>query len=73
MKPLCFFSLVSFMICCFLCTAKAVRSLLKTDKADEAFKVTENKTNFTDIFFLKYYLDLELLRLSSQDFFSEIF
>ena len=36
--------------------------LLKTDEVDEAFNVTENKTNsITDFFFWKYYLDLELL------------
>ena len=37
--------------------------LLKTDEADEVFNVTENKINsITDIFFLKYYLDLWLLQ-----------
>ena len=37
--------------------------LLTTGEAYKAFSATENKTNFiTDIFFLKYYLDLELLR-----------
>ena len=36
---------------------------LKTDEADEVFNVTENKINsITDIFFLKYYLDLWLLQ-----------
>ena len=40
---------------------------LKTDEADEVFNVTENKINsVTDIFFLKYYLDLWLLL---EDFF----
>ena len=44
--------------------------LLKTDEADEVFNVTENKTNsITDIFFLKYYLDLGLLQLYSREFF----
>ena len=38
-------------------------NLLTTDEAYKPFRATENKTNFiTDIFFLKYYLDLELLR-----------
>ena len=38
------------------------------------FNVTENKTNsITDIFFLKYYLDLGLLRLSSWKFSSNYF
>ena len=37
--------------------------LLTTGEAYKAFNVTENKTNFsTDIFLLKYYLDLKLLR-----------
>ena len=49
-------------------------NLLKTDEADETFNVTENKTHsITDVFFLKYYLDLELLRLSSWQVFSEYF
>ena len=40
---------------------------LKTDEADEVFNVTENKINsITDIFFLKYYLDLWILQ---EDFF----
>ena len=50
------------------------REVYWKDEADEAFNGTENKTNFiTDIFFLKYYLDLGLLPLSSWEFFSEIF
>ena len=45
---------------------------LKTDKADEVFNVTENKTNsITDIFFLKYRLDLELIHLCSRKKISE--
>ena len=37
--------------------------LLTTDEACKAFNVTENKTNFIkDIFLVKYYLDLKLLR-----------
>ena len=48
--------------------------LPKTDKADEAFNFTENKTDFiTEIFVLKYYLYLGLLHLSSWEFFSEYF
>ena len=44
--------------------------LLKTEEVNKAFSVTENKTNsITDIFFLKYYLDLGLLHLSSWEFF----
>ena len=47
--------------------------LLKTDEADKALNITENKTNsITDIFFLKYCLDLGLLRLSSWEFFLNI-
>ena len=43
--------------------------LLKTGEADEAHNITENKTNsITDIFFLKYYLDLGLLHLSFRNF-----
>ena len=43
--------------------------LLKTDEVDEALNITENKTNsITDIFFLKYYLDLGLLSLSYWEF-----
>ena len=54
MKPL-FYSLVSFMVSCFLCKKKQSRSSTETDEADEAFNVTENKTNL-GLFFLKYYL-----------------
>ena len=47
--------------------------LLKTDEADKALNITENKTNsITDISFLKYCLDLGLLRLSSWEFFLNI-
>ena len=46
--------------------------LLETDQVDEAFNVSKNKTNsIIDIFFLKCYLDLELLELSSWKFFFE--
>ena len=45
-------------------------SLLKIDKVEEVVNVAENKTkSITDIFFLKYYLDLGLLRLYSREFF----
>ena len=38
--------------------------LLKTDEADEVFNVAQNKTvSITDISFLKYYFDLEILQL----------
>ena len=48
--------------------------LLKADKTDEDFNVTENKTNsITDILFLKYYVDLGLLRLYSWENFPEHF
>ena len=48
--------------------------LLKTDEADEALKITENKTiSITYIFLLKYWLDLGLLHLPSSKFFSEFF
>ena len=48
--------------------------LLKANKTDEVFSVTENKRNSKkDIFFLKYYLDLGLLRLYSWENFSEHF
>ena len=48
--------------------------LLKTVEADEALSITENKTNsITDIFFLKFCLDLGLLHLSSWKSFSENF
>ena len=48
--------------------------LLKTGKTDEALNTTENKTNsITNIFFLEYRLDLELLYLPSWNFFSEYF
>ena len=47
---------------------------LKTDEAIEAVNITENKANpITDIFFLKYCLDLGLLHLPSWKFFSEYF
>ena len=40
--------------------------LLTTDEADDALNITENKTNsITDIFFLKYCLNLGLLYLPS--------
>ena len=43
--------------------------LLKTGKADEVLKITENKKNaITDIFFLKYCLDFGLLHLPSWKF-----
>ena len=46
--------------------------LLKTEEADKAFNVTRNKTNsITDIFFLKYYSDLGLLRLAFWEFASD--
>ena len=46
--------------------------LLKTDEAEEALNITENKMNsITDIFFLKYCLDLGLLHVSFWKFFSE--
>ena len=48
--------------------------LLKTDEAGEVLNITEDKTNFiTDIFILKYCLDLGLLYLSSGKFFPEHF
>ena len=48
--------------------------LLKTDESDEPLNITESKANFiTDIFFLKYCLDLGILSLSSWNFFSEYF
>ena len=48
--------------------------LLKTYEADEVFNITENKINsITDIFFLKYCLDLGLLHLSSWKFISKYF
>ena len=48
--------------------------LLTTDEADDALNITENKTNsITDIFFLKYCLNLGLLYLPSYNIFSEYF
>ena len=71
-KPLSFFSvrrIHAIMLCLHNRSSRA--KLLKTE---EAFSVTENKTNsITNIFFLKYYLDLGLLRLSSWEFFSDYF
>ena len=61
------------MLLCVHNSSSGVK-LLKTDEADEALNVTENMTNSnTDIFFMLYYLDLALLRLSSWEFFSEYF
>ena len=38
--------------------------LLETGEAGEAFNITENKKNsIIEIFFIRYYLDLELLRM----------
>ena len=48
--------------------------LLTTDEADDALNITENKMNsITDIFFLKYCLNLGLLYKPSQNIFSEYF
>ena len=48
--------------------------LLKTDVADGALKITENKMNsIRYIFFLKDFLDLVLLHLPSWKLFSEYF
>ena len=48
--------------------------LLKTDEVDEALNITENKTNsITEIFFLKYYLELGLLHLPFWKCFSGYF
>ena len=59
------------MLLCLYKKSDQVKSL-KTDEGDEVFNVTENKTNsITDIFFLKYYLDLGLLQLYSREIFSE--
>ena len=53
---------------------KGQAMLLKTRKEDEAFNITENKMNsITDISFLKYCLDLRLLRFPSWKYFSEYF
>ena len=47
--------------------------LLKTDKVDEALNITENKTNYiTDIFFLKYCLELGLIICLPRNFFLNI-
>ena len=60
------------MLLCLYKRSGQVKSL-KTDEADEVFNVTENKTNsITDIFFLKYYLDLGLLQLYSREIFLKI-
>ena len=74
MKPLFFFFL--FLIrrlhdmLLFPYSRSSQVKLLNTDEAQKALNVTENKINFiTEIFFLKYYLDLGLLRLSSWEFF----
>ena len=49
-------------------------NLLKTDKTDKVFNVTENKTNsITDIFFWKYLLNLGLPQLHSWEILSENF
>ena len=48
--------------------------LSKTDEVGKVFNDTENKSNsITDIFFLKYYLDLRLLRLFSWVFLLNIY
>ena len=61
------------MLLC-LCNRSGQAKSLKTGKADEVFNVTKNKTNsITDIFLLKYYLDLGLLQLYSREIFSENF
>ena len=60
-----------------LCLHKLLQTAalsLKTEEADKAFTVTRSKANcITDIFFLKYHLDLELLRLTSWEFASDYF
>ena len=68
--PIC--RLNAMLLCLYNRSSQA--KLLKKDEADEVFNLTENKTNFTkDIFFLKYYLDLGLLRLCSWEIFAEHF
>ena len=53
--------------------------LLKTGEADEVFNVAQNKTiSITDILFLKYYFDFEILQLyfweiCSENFFKNFF
>ena len=47
--------------------------LLTTEEADEAFNVTENKTNsITDVFFLTFYLGLDYYVCLSGDVFLTI-
>ena len=77
MKPLFFFLFLIRRLHDMLLSVYSKSSqvkLLNTDEAQKALNVTENKINFiTEIFFLKYYLDLGLLRLSSWEFFFQIF
>ena len=48
--------------------------LLKTEEGEEALNITENmKNSITDIFILKYRLDLAVLHLPSWKFFSKYF
>ena len=62
------------MLLCLYKRSGQVKSLKIDEADDEVFNVTENKTNYiTDIFFLKYYLDLGLLQLYSREIFSENF
>ena len=63
-KPLSFVSireLHAMLLCLY---SRSIRAkLLKTEEADKAFSL-QPSNSITDNFFLKYYLDLGLLRLS---------
>ena len=61
------------MLLC-LYTRSSQAKLLKSEQADEVFKIAEKKKNsITDILFLKYYFDFGLLQLYSWEIFSENF
>ena len=73
-KPLSFFFRRLQAMLCRLHNRSFWAMPLKTDEGDQPFNIIENKTNsITDIFFLKYCLDLKLLHLSFWKFFSWIF
>ena len=74
LQPLSVCLFVYFLLCCFVCTIEAFKQNYSKQTKQITFNVIENKINFiTDVFFLKYCLDLGLLRLYSWDIFSEYF
>ena len=74
MKPPSFFHLSASWYAAFFAQQKQSSKVAENRQNRRNLQRYEKKTNFiTDIFFLKYYLDLGLLRLTSWEFFSKYF